>query len=337
MFEYAISQNQRQKPTNKILASCVASLAIHITLLVLLVQFPQLLQGGMLSRFRVIALITQGLTQKTSDDEDEWRTVTVLRPQSRMQAPSVEQLKKLIYDWEKQGAGKGAPPIRVRWGDEQKAALNTPPPPKIKQESKTPVLQFPAAELASTTPGSATEIQSPAGKSPDNAPGSPVAVRVESAAGKKDTLTLPPPGSPAKSETAANAPPRSVPEGIKQPAQIYRVFEDEQKAIRSPESGFFDTKGFPLGEYANLIKERIKGKWNIPSHLQSFQGHTTVVFYIDKNGRYGNARIVKSSGSNSFDIAALMAVIESDPFPPLPKGFPGNHIGAKFVLSWNEP
>ena len=333
MFEYAISKNQRQKPTNRILASCIISFGIHVFLLILLIQFPQMLQGGMLSRFRIVALITEGLTQKPGDDEESWRTVTVLRPQSKMQAPSAEQLRKLVYDWEKKGTGKGAPPIRVRWGDEQKAALNAPPPPKIKPEPKVSAPQMPVGESAS--PGSAADNQSPAGRSPDNAPGSPVAVRAESSPTKRDIVSLPPPGSPPKIETAAA--PGSVPDGVRQPAGTYRVFENEQEAIRSSESGFFGAKGFPLGEYANQIKERIKGKWNIPSHLQNFQGHTTVVFYIDKNGRYGNARIVTSSGSNSFDMAALMAVIESDPFPPLPKGFPGSQIGAKFVLSWNEP
>ena len=339
MFDYAISRNQRQRPTNRILAACVASSVVHIILLLTIIQFPQLLQGGMLSRFRVISMITDSLTQKTNDQENDWRTVAVLRPQSKMQAPSAEQLKKLLYDWSKKGTGNEAPPIRIRWGNEQKAALkeNALSAPKIKQESRTPNLSPPANESISTAPGSASETQSPAGKSTDTAPGSFVTVRTESSSGKKDVMNLPPPGSPAKSETAVNTPPRSVPEGIKQPPETYKVFEDEQKAIHSTESGFFDTKGFPLGEYANQIKERIKGKWNIPSHLQKFQGHTTVVFYIDKNGRYGNARIITSSGSSSFDSAALMAVIESDPFPPLPRGFPGNHIGAKFVLSWNEP
>jgi TonB family protein len=337
MFDYVISRNQRQRPTNRILVSCIASFGIHLFLLLILVQFPQLLQGGMLNRFPIISLITEGLTKKTSDEESNWRTVTVLRPQSKMQAPSAKQLKELLYDWDKKGAGKNAPPIRIRWGDEQKAALAAPPPPKIKPGPKAPPPPLPARESASTFSGSAVETQSPAGRSPDNTPGSPVTVRAESAANKKDVINLPPPGPPAKTETATNNPPRSVPDGIKQPAEKYNIFEDEQKAIRSSESGFFDTKGFPLGEYANQIKERIKGRWFIPSHLQNFQGHTTVVFYIDKNGRYGNARIVASSGSNSFDIAALMAIIESDPFPPLPQGFPGNHIGAKFVLSWNEP
>jgi|WetSurMetagenome_2_1015567.scaffolds.fasta_scaffold220885_1 TonB family protein len=339
MFDYAISQNQRQRPTNRILAACVASSVVHIILLLTIIQFPQLLQGGMLRRFRVLSLITNSLTQKTDDQENDWRTVAVLRPQSKMQEPSAEQLKKLLYDWSKKGSGNEAPPIRIRWGNEQKAALkeNAISAPRIKQESRAPILSLPANESIGTSSSSATDTQSPAGKSADTVPGSYVTVRTESSAGKKDVMTLPPPGSPAKSETAVTTPPRSVAEGIKQPPETYKVFEDEQKAIQSTGSGFFDTKEFPLGEYANQIKERIKGKWNIPSHLQKFQGHTTVVFYIDKNGRYGNARIITSSGSSSFDIAALMAIIESDPFPPLPRGFPGNHIGAKFVLSWNEP
>jgi TonB family protein len=336
MFDYAISRNLRQKPTNRILVSCLASFGIHIIMVLLLIQFPQLLQGGMLKRFRIIALITDGLTPKTADDDENWRTVTVLEPQQKMLSPSAEQLKKLVYDWNKKNAGKEAPTIRIRWGNEQKAALNAPPPPVIKPEPKAPALPPPVSESASA-PESVKGAQSPSGPSPDGAPDSQVAVKVESSAGSKETVNLPAPGPPPKTDTAVNTAPASVPAGVKQPKENYKVFENEQKAINSPESGFFGTNGFPLGEYANLIKERIKGKWNIPSHLQNFQGHTTVVFYIDKNGRYANARIVSSSGSNSFDNAALLAVIESEPFPPLPKGFPGNRIGAKFVLSWNEP
>lgn len=336
MFDYAISRNKRQRPTNRIFVSCIASSVAHALLIIALIQFPQLLKGGMLNRFRIITLLTDGLTPKPIENEDNWRTVAVLRPQSKMEAPSAEQLKKLLYDWSKKGTGKDAPPIRIRWGDEQKAAMNTPPPPVIKPAQKAPAPP-PVSESAGVTPGSAAEPSSPATKSTETVSGSPLSVRVESGAARKETVSLPPPGPEPKAETASDTRPRSIPEGIKQPEERYKVFEDEQQAIRSSESGFFGTKGFPLGEYANQIKERIKGRWNIPSHLQSFQGHTTVVFYIDKNGRYGNARIVKSSGSNSFDIAALMAVIESDPFPPLPKGFPGNRIGAKFVLSWNEP
>ena len=86
-------------------------------------------------------------------------------------------------------------------------------------------------------------------------------------------------------------------------------------------------------------KGTIKGSWLIPSHLKDSQGHTTIVFYINKDGRSSGARIEASasSGNNALDIAALKAIMNSNPFPPLPKGYPGDHLGAKFVLSYNEP
>jgi protein TonB len=115
-----------------------------------------------------------------------------------------------------------------------------------------------------------------------------------------------------------------------------KVFEDQQKAIRTEGSGLFGTKGFPLGEYAHAIIERVKENWMIPSNLRNSQGRTTVIFYIDRDGRFTDARIITSSGSSSLDLAALNAVIESNPFPPLPRGFPGDRVGAKFVFSYNE-
>jgi TonB family protein len=343
MFDFAISQNNRRRPTRRVFASYIASIIIHFFIVLILLSYPELLRGGMYHHFRPLALLVRGLTPDTDKDDEKWRTVMVLTPQSKMMAPSAATLKKYLYDWEKKGAIKELPPIRIRFGDEQKAALNenAPPMPKVRQEPKAPQLALPANELAAAAPAGSQSGQSQTGQTADTAKAA--ALRDESGGGKKDTINLPPPGSPSKNDAASNAAPASIPKGIQQPqpppsqAGGFKVFEDEQKAIHSADSGFFDTKGFPLGEYANLIKERIKGNWMIPSNLQSFQGHTTLVFYIDKNGRYANARIVTRSGNNSFDNAALMAVIESDPFPPLPKDFPGSHIGAKFVLSWNEP
>ncbi len=153
-------------------------------------------------------MIADSLTQKTDDQENDWRTVAVLRPQSKMQAPSAEQLKKLLYDWSKKGTGKEAPPIRIRWGDEQKAALkeNALPAPKIKQESRMPTLSPPANESISTAAGSAAETQSPAGKSTDTASGSPVTVRTESSAGKKDVINLPASGITGKKRDSRQRP-----------------------------------------------------------------------------------------------------------------------------------
>ncbi len=322
--------------TGRVASSYAVSGILHVLMIVALIEYPQLLRGGMYHRFRPLALLTDSLFPKPKDDNENWRTVAVLQPQSKMMTPSAATLKKYVYDWNKKRLGNEAPPIRIRFGDEQKAAIkNLRPMPQIRQEPKLPKLPLPAPE----------SVAAESGGQPGSGSAETLAnVRIDPAQGRKETLILPTPPPPADSEMSANNAPKSIPKGVRPspgaaaaPSGGLKIFESEQKAIHSPDSGVFDTKGFPLGEYVNIIKERIKGNWFIPSNLQSFQGHTTIVFYIDRDGRYTNARIVTKSGSNSFDNAALMAVITSDPFPPLPEGFPGNHIGAKFVLSWNEP
>jgi TonB family protein len=335
MFDYAISSSKRRRLSGRTISSYIVSGFIHLLMILALVEYPQLLRGGFYHRFNSLSRIADHLMSKSKDGSDRWRTVVVLKPQSKMMAPSAATLKKYMYDWSKKGKGDEAPPIRIRFGDEQKAALkDLPPMPRIRQEPKLPELSLPPNELAAANTSALSGDSS--SKSLPNAGYEPAFPRREPGA-------LPAPIYPPKNESAENSAPSSIPKGIKPPTSTdaappgaVRVFESEQKAIHSPDSGIFDTKGFPLGEYVNIIKERIKGNWFIPSNLQNFQGHTTIIFYIERDGRYANARIVKKSGSNSFDNAALMAVIGSDPFPPLPEGFPGKHIGAKFVLSWNE-
>ncbi|NWG12569.1 MAG: TonB C-terminal domain-containing protein, partial [Acidobacteria bacterium] len=129
--------------------------------------------------------------------------------------------------------------------------------------------------------------------------------------------------------------PRPAADGTQQ-AQEPKVFESRQQALQSEGSGFFDTKGFPLGEYATAVIERVKSNWLIPSNLRNSHGRTTVVFFIGRDGRYTGAQIIKSSGNTSLDLAALNAVLTSNPFPPLPQGFPGSQVGAKFVFAYNE-
>jgi len=336
MFDFAISRNQPQRPTKRIFASWIVSALIHFFVLLVLIQFPELLRGGMNYRFRPSTLLTSAFGLKPEDTGKDWRTVTVLRP---MMAPSAATLKKYLPDWDKKGSG--STPIRIRWGDEQRKALeNAPPVPKIRREPKAPNLLPPPNEAAGASTASA---QSPSGNSLENSAGSPVTVPVDPNAGKKGTLNLPPPGPAPKPEVAVNSPAGSTPSGIKPPSATQqepkgglKVFDTEQQAIRSSESGIFGGQGFPLDDYAIMIKERIKGRWFIPSNLKNSQGHTTLVFYIGKDGRFSNLHIVGSSGNNSLDLAAMQAVMNSDPFPALPKGFPGDHVGAKFVLSYNE-
>jgi len=208
-----------------------------------------------------------------------------------------------------------------------------------------PVLEIPKPSADVASLGAVPVIPNPSGL-PDT----------PSATGKAPIVYLSPPkrAEPKQAPERVLQAPKKIPEAISPPERppqtalaktpevppaansTSQIFEDQEKALRSEGSGLFDTKGFPLGDYASAIIERVKGHWLIPSNLRNSKGRTTVIFYIAKNGNYTDARIVASSGSNSLDLAALNAIIGSNPFPPLPTGFPGNQVGAKFVFSYNE-
>jgi TonB family protein len=317
----------------------------HLLAIMILIEYPQLLGSGLRSWLRRPVFFTTTMTKEPS-----WRTVAVLGKGGRMDLPPADVLKKNTYDWNAHREGAPGPPIRLRWGgevaDDRKAADK--PAPAVKQvmgtqEPKTPPE---VANAAATKPDVYSPSPASAGTSPgEAAPGRGVAISLPSpqpaveprqipkkpaeTAGMVSPSAIPGPGSAStnasKSSTSAQAKPPAA-----------QVFENEQKAIRSEGSGLFGNMGFPLGEYAEVIIERIKGNWFIPSNLRKSQGRTTVVFFIEKDGRYSNAHIVTPSGSSSLDLAALNAIIGSDPFPPLPKGFPGDRVGAKFVFAYNE-
>jgi len=341
MFEFAISRNQRRRLSKRIIGSYIVSCLLHLLFILLVIRFPQFFQGGKYHHFHPLSAIANLLGSKTANaDGKDWRTVAVLR--GPMMQPSAATLKKYLYDWDKKGSG--LPPVRIRWGNEEKALENAPPMPRVSQEPKpitSVALPPPSEGMAGSITGAANG-QPSGGNSGDNSSGSSSIPQADSNPGKKAIGTMPPPGPAPKSEVASNNAPNAIPNGVKSPPNntsqsSVKVYENEQKAIQSPGGGFFDTKGFDLTDYANLLNARIEGKWEIPSNLKYSRGHTSIVVYIAKDGRLTNVRIVEPSGNRSLDIAALKAVLDSNPAPALPKGYPGDHVGAKFVLSYNEP
>jgi TonB family protein len=327
MFDFAISQNKKERLTKRLFASGIASCIAHVIGLFLLIQFPQILQGGIYHSFRMMMGV------KPDAAPEELRVIANLGDPQKMYMPSAAALAKLRAALANKGSG-APPPIHIRLGNIA-AALDKPPMPKIQQSAKNPDISLPPNELApivstSTTPGTGNSA-------------TPAGTQGGSGAAKQETVGLPSAGVAAKPEVlASNAPPNKIPSSVIPEApplsdQSIQVVPDENKAIASPGNAIFGTGGYPMGEYINIIVEKIKGKWFIPSNLKNSQGHTTVLFYINKNGVAINAHIITGSGSDSLDIAALSAILSSNPFPALPKNFSGDRIGAKFVFSYNEP
>ena len=59
---------------------------------------------------------------------------------------------------------------------------------------------------------------------------------------------------------------------------------------------------------------------------------TTVKFVIDRDGKIHDIVTETESGNGTFDRAALRAVTESSPLPPLPFGYSGSYLGVRLIF-----
>ncbi|MCX5794038.1 MAG: energy transducer TonB [Elusimicrobia bacterium] len=80
-----------------------------------------------------------------------------------------------------------------------------------------------------------------------------------------------------------------------------------------------DMPNFPYPWYISQIRQVLWEQWS--SRMPKGAGECVVVFTLLPNGRFVDLRTEESSGDPAFDLAALSAVQDGAPYPPLPRGF----------------
>lgn len=97
-----------------------------------------------------------------------------------------------------------------------------------------------------------------------------------------------------------------------------------------------EAEDFPFAYYLALIESRIGGRWSPPRGIVTGgkKPAATVRFEILRSGAVRSAHVSLTSGIPFFDTSALRAVLDSDPFPPLPEAFPGERLGVNFVFTY---
>jgi len=83
------------------------------------------------------------------------------------------------------------------------------------------------------------------------------------------------------------------------------------------------TQSIKYASYLEHIKNKIQNVWAYPQEAvrTGQQGRLLILFSIDKNGNLVRLKLIRSSGYPLLDQAALQAVKDASPFPPLPKRF----------------
>ena len=88
-----------------------------------------------------------------------------------------------------------------------------------------------------------------------------------------------------------------------------------------------------FGPYMRELQRRIKMSWDPPKGNESKR--VVLLFKIAKDGRLLSCSVLKSSGLQNADKAALNAVHLAAPFRPLPPEFKGQSIDIQFTFDYN--
>jgi TonB family protein len=101
-----------------------------------------------------------------------------------------------------------------------------------------------------------------------------------------------------------------------------------------------DTMGVDFAPYLARITQIVRANWyNLlpPSVYPPLykQGKLSVEFVILKDGKVSGMVYHTSSGDVALDRAAWASITASNPFPPLPREFPGQNLGIRFYYFYN--
>ena len=122
-----------------------------------------------------------------------------------------------------------------------------------------------------------------------------------------------------------------------EPEAVSPSQSETRAAIPSPEvkmEAGVDLPNFGFPYYLDLIQRKIGRHW-APPPLKSTDGlsEVVVVFVLYPDGQIKNIVIEKKSGNAFFDQAALRAVYQANPLPPLPQGIFDKSLKVHFNFS----
>jgi protein TonB len=211
--------------------------------------------------------------------------------------------------------------------------------PKLFSQEEPPmryvsVQVVPLQALGQETPVESPRRPEPPAPPPEPPPPEPPPERVEPPPPDPELPVLPPP-KPQPVPTAPPPPPQPQPI-VPEPALPTPSREGSPQGDARATSAFgasvagLDDPDFTYSYYIDSMLAAIRSHWTRPPVGRGVEG--VVHFRILKDGRVEDLRLITSSGRESFDRAALRAVSNASPLPPLPAGYRKEHLGVRLTL-----
>ena len=94
---------------------------------------------------------------------------------------------------------------------------------------------------------------------------------------------------------------------------------------------------FPHAWYVRQVIQKVEAEWNRQNRLSEPRQRPLLYFEIQRNGSIKLPTLKESSGNPTYDQAALRAVVDAGPFPPLPQDWARPSLGLELRFFLSNP
>lgn len=98
----------------------------------------------------------------------------------------------------------------------------------------------------------------------------------------------------------------------------------------------FDTKGVEFGPWIRRFVSQVRRNWFVPMAAMSMRGRVVITFNVHRNGALTDVTVVRPSEIESFNTAAVNALLASNPTTPLPPEYPEDKAFFTVTFYYNE-
>ena len=98
----------------------------------------------------------------------------------------------------------------------------------------------------------------------------------------------------------------------------------------------FDSKGVDFGPWLRRFVAQVKRNWFVPQAAMIMKGHVVITFNIHRNGAITDIEVKQPSNIESFNLAAVNALMSSNPTQPLPAEYPSDTAFFTVTFLYNE-
>jgi TonB family protein len=98
----------------------------------------------------------------------------------------------------------------------------------------------------------------------------------------------------------------------------------------------FDTKGVEFGPWIRRFVSQVRRNWFVPMAAMTMRGRVVITFNVHRNGALTDVTVVRPSEIDSFNTAAVNALLASNPTTPLPPEYPDDKAFFTVTFYYNE-